>query len=327
MLKKMLWGLAIIAIILALIFMFGPREPADTTITFDPKTIGDDLDTYLVKSEAQFNDITPGAEKQIIWHNNASKQPTENVVLYVHGFSATLEEVRPLPDLVAEALQANVFYTRLTGHGRDGDAMAEASANDWYNDIAEAITISKKLGQRIYILSTSTGGTLITQVAADSDWLDQVQGLVMISPNFGVNAPGSSLLGIPFARQILPPILGATRSFEPSNAEHGKWWTTEYPSVALLPMYASVQKSLNVDVEAIAAPALFVYHPKDKVVDASAVEQIAKRWGTKTGNKGTILEIAEAEDPYDHVIAGRILSPSNTKPLADQIISWIKGLK
>ena len=325
MFRKLLLVLSVLAIVLGLAFVFGPREPADTSISFNPNAIGSDLDQYLVKSESQFADITPGAEKQIIWHDAANKQPTENVVVYIHGFSATLEEVRPLPDLVAKSLQANLFFTRLTGHGRSGDAMAEASANDWYNDVAEAMAIAKKLGQRIYVLSTSTGGTLVTQMAENTALMDQVEGLVMISPNFGVKAPGSSMLGMPFARQILPPLVGETREFEPSNAEHGKWWTTRYPSVALLPMYASVQKSLQVKVENITQRALFIYHPNDKVVDSAVSKSIAERWGRDVGNKGDVLEIEKAEDAYDHVIAGRILSPSNTIPMADQIVSWIKG--
>ncbi len=327
MFKKVKWSLGIIAVLLGLTFMFGPREKADLTITFDPNSISDDLDTYLAKSESRFTDITLGAEKQIIWHDSANKKQTRNAVVYIHGFSATLEEIRPLPDLVAKALKANLLYTRLTGHGRSGDAMAEASANDWYNDVVEAIIIAKKLGRRVYIMSTSTGGTLVTQMAEDFRLMGRIRGLIMISPNFGVKAPGSSLLGIPFARQILPPIVGATRTFEPSNAKHGKWWTTEYPSVALLPMYASVQQSLRVSVEGIATKALFIYHPDDQVVDATVTKQIATRWGINAGAKGDIYEVTKAEDTYNHVIAGRILSPSNTQPLADKVVSWIKGLK
>ena len=327
MFKKVLWVFGIITILVGLAFMFGPREKADLTITFDPSSIGDDLDAYLAKSEAQFSDIAPGAQKQIIWHDSARKKPTLNVVLYIHGFSATLEEVRPLPDMVAKSLNANLLFTRLTGHGRSGDAMAEASANDWYNDVVEAIIIAKKLGRRVYIMSTSTGGTLVTQMAEDHKLMSFVRGLIMISPNFGVKAPGSSLLGIPFARQILPPIVGATRKFEASNPEHEKWWTTEYPSVALLPMYASVQESLRVSVEGIATNALFIYHPDDQVVDAAVTKEIAARWGINAGGKADVHEVTKAEDAYDHVIAGRILSPSNTQPLADKVVSWIKGLK
>ena len=327
MFKKILWVLGCLVVVISLGFLFGPREPADLTIIFKADDIGEDLDGYLAKSEAKFKDIIPGAEKQIIWHDEASKQPTENVVVYIHGYSATLEEIRPLPDIVAKELKANLLYTRLTGHGRGGDAMAEASANDWYNDVAEAVEVANRMGQNIYVVSTSTGSTFVTQMAVNKELFSNVRGLVMISPNYAIKAAGSSLLGLPFARQILPPIVGATRSFEPSNEEHGKWWTTQYPSVALLPMYASVQKSLEVDVENIAIPALFIYHPDDKVIDAAVAKQIAARWGTSVGQKGDVHEVTEAEDPFDHVIAGRILSPTNTQPLADKTIEWIKNLK
>ena len=39
-----------------------------------------------------------------------------------------------------------------------------------------------------------------------------------------------------------------------------------------------------------------------------------------------IHEVLEAEDRYDHVIAGRILSPSNSEPLAQRAIDWINAL-
>ncbi|MDD4273595.1 MAG: hypothetical protein PHG14_07705 [Desulfobacter postgatei] len=38
--------------------------------------------------------------------------------VYIHGFSATRKETAPLSDLVAKTLNANLFYTRLSGHGR-----------------------------------------------------------------------------------------------------------------------------------------------------------------------------------------------------------------
>jgi hypothetical protein len=77
-------------------------------------------------------------------------------IVYVHGFSASKAEVRPLPDRVAAALHANLFFTRLTGHGQDGTAMAKGSINAWVNNHAEAIAIDRAIGERVVVIGTST---------------------------------------------------------------------------------------------------------------------------------------------------------------------------
>ena len=73
-----------------------------------PENIGlGDLDAHFVRVESAYDDITPGCEKRVQWHDEAG-QVTDIALLYVHGFSATSEEVRPVPDNVAAALGANI---------------------------------------------------------------------------------------------------------------------------------------------------------------------------------------------------------------------------
>ncbi|TIP53097.1 MAG: alpha/beta hydrolase, partial [Mesorhizobium sp.] len=107
-----------LAVILFLAFVLGPRVQADTTIIFDPSVIGDDPQAYLARKEAAVPDIHDGLEKEIIWANPMVHARTPLSIVYIHGFSASKGEVRPLPDEVADQLDANLFYTRLTGHGQ-----------------------------------------------------------------------------------------------------------------------------------------------------------------------------------------------------------------
>ena len=81
-------------------------------------------------------------------------------IVYLHGFSASSEEIRPVPDDVAAALGANLVHTRFKGHGRDGDAMAEGSVPTWMADAVEALAVARRVGKKVMIMSTSTGGTL-----------------------------------------------------------------------------------------------------------------------------------------------------------------------
>ena len=137
--KFMTIGLIIVAV-LVIAFLLGPRVAVDTTVTFDPAAIGSDPEAYLARQERSVKSVRPGQEKEIIWADPATKSKTPISIVYVHGFSASKWEVRPLPDKVAAALGANLFYTRLTGHGLRIAPMADVSVNAWVNDCAEAIS-------------------------------------------------------------------------------------------------------------------------------------------------------------------------------------------
>ena len=88
--------------------------------------------------------LGPGCEKHVVWAGEPGVR-TPVSLLYIHGFSATGQELRPLPDLVAADLGANLHFTRLTGHGQDGAAMGRATLADWTRDMAEALEIARYL--------------------------------------------------------------------------------------------------------------------------------------------------------------------------------------
>lgn len=68
-----------------------------------PESLPEDLDGWLAEQEQKFGDIVPGTEKQIFWAGEAGARTPLSIV-YLHGFSATLGEIRPVPDRVAAAL-------------------------------------------------------------------------------------------------------------------------------------------------------------------------------------------------------------------------------
>lgn len=313
-------GLVIVAGVAA--FLLGPRPPSDAKIEFDPSTLSGDLDTYLAASEAEYGDLRPGNERQIIWAYPASRARTPLAIVYIHGFSASPGELRPLPDLVAKELGANIYYARLKGHGRSGDAMLEGSVQGWVNDFAEAVAIGRRLGERVVVMATSTGASLTTWAASRPELMRDVAGLVQFSPNYGVQAAGSGLLTMPWAKQMLQLIVGERRSFAPRNDLHAQYWTSEYPSAALLPMAALVDLANAADPRSITLPSLFVYSPLDQVIRPELVKAKAGNWG----GPATIIEVTDDGDPNHHVIAGAALSPSTTERLAAETARWIAGL-
>lgn len=312
---------AAVVTLAALVFVIGPRVPVDTTLTFDAAAIGADPDAYLAAAEAKVAGIRDGLQKEIVWAFPQSKAKTPYAIVYIHGFSASKGEVRPLPDKVAAALGANLYFTRLAGHGQDGEAMATATVNAWINDLAEAIAIGRVIGEKVIVMSTSTGGGLVTWAAMQPGFLDGVSHAVFISPNFGVQASGAFVLTLPWGRHILPFVAEKERSFEPMNELHGKYWTTRYPTAAVLPMAAITKLAASQPVEKATVPALFVISDADKVVRPDITRLIEARWGAPHG----LVTVDKTGDPNNHVIAGDALSPETTDMLAEKILAWIKS--
>jgi len=316
-------ALLLIAAFAVLAYTFGPREPVETDLSFDSSVLGPDLDLYLKTEEARFNDITPGVQKQIVWAG-APNEKTRIAIVYVHGWSATSQEIRPVPDLVAKALGANLFYTRLAGHGRPGQALADAKVQDWFHDMAEARAIGHRLGDRVLFIGTSTGGTLVSELAAASTGPEDIAGVVLISPNYRIKDPLSFLLTQPFARQYVPLILGETRTWTGKNPDHTKYWTSSYPSVAVLPLGALVRHTMGLDYTQMKMPALFVYNMLDQTVDETRTAEVAAIWGG--GSQTFIPEVAEADKADAHVITGDIISPTRTQSVTQAILVWVREL-
>ena len=320
-LGRVLLGLAVA---LVAIWFLWPREPVDTEITFDPRILPENLDVYLETEEARFSDITEGVEKRIIWAGEAGVQ-TDLSIVYVHGFSATSEEIRPIPDDVARAFDANLFFTRLAGHGRGGLAMAEPVAGDWMEDIAEALAIGRRLGRKVIVISTSTGGTVSAIAATNPELMEAVKGIVFVSPNFRIKNPTATILEWPLVRSWSTLVAGAERSFAPLNDAHQKYWTTLYPTVALIPMAAIVKYARDADYKDVTTPGLFVFSDDDAVVDAETTRAVSTKWGGPVTLQPRIM--GPEDDPFNHVVAGDILSPSQNAETVTIISDWIRTLE
>lgn len=275
----------------------------------------------LAASEAQVSHLRPGCEKRIIWAGKAATK-TPVSVLYIHGFSATGEELRPLPDLVAKEFGANIHFTRLTGHGQDGDAMGRATLSDWRRDVAEAILISETIGDEVIIMGCSTGCTLATLAFAEGA---KVKAMIHIAPNFGLRHWAvQTLLDMPGSRRWARYVAGHSRSFEPINDAHAAYWTIKYPTEAVHVMADTVRAVRGANLSMINTPALFCYNDADQVVHYEEIEKVIARWGAATDM--IKLQQTADDDKMGHVMAGDIFSPGQTAPLARQILAWLHGL-
>ncbi|MDE2418452.1 MAG: alpha/beta hydrolase [Burkholderiales bacterium] len=319
-------ALTLLAVVLvaAVVFMAGPRNTlgtnAPTLRPLPPQTIAT-LDGWLQHSEAAFTDIKPGNAKGIVW-NAPDHQRTPWSVVYLHGFSASRLETAPLAELVAKALGANVFYTRLSGHGRAGAAMGEATAQDWMADALEAVLIGQTLGERVLVISCSTGSTLATWLATSPE-ARRVAAHAFVSPNFGPKDKKAELINGHWGKTIALALEGETRGWAPQDAREANAWTSSYPTRALFPMMALVKAVRESDLSTFQTPLLVLYSEQDQTVDPLETQSAFTRIGAPLK---TIEAVTYSKSRGQHVLAGDIRAPEATLPMAHTITEWVQAL-
>lgn len=280
----------------------------------------EDIDAWLSDREARFNEgpgVIEGAAKRIRWH--AGRERTPIAIVHLHGFSASRQETAPLADLVADALGANLFETRLAGHGLREQALVGTRAEDWQADAAEALAIGTRLGERVVILSTSTGATLAASML-DHPAMKAVDAIVMISPNFAPHDPRARWLTGPAGSLVARVAAGPTRSWTAHNELQARYWTTRYPIGAAVEMMRLVDRANRMLPGAMQQRWLVLLSSEDTVVSPSAAEAVFE--ATSAPEK-LLVRVDETGDPSRHVLAGDILSPATTAGVAATIVDFI----
>jgi esterase/lipase len=301
---------------LGLLWILVPRERLRPDQGFAPMQA--DLQSWLAAREAG---IRPEVASYLQWAGRPG-QVTDLAILYVHGFSASPAELRPLPEQVAQVLGANLLAIRLTGHGTDGADLAAATAQDWWRDLRHGLHATRRLGRRVVVMGMSTGATLAALAARDEQMGRMMDGVVLISPNFRLRARNARLLDLPFARLIIRLAGDPERCFVTQNDRHRDRWTSCYPLSATLAIGTLLRQARRGSFGDAQAPALFIWSNADRIVDHAASAKIAAEWGGDT----TVLKVVPGpnDDPDAHVIAGEALSPSLTPQLTAAIANWIR---
>lgn len=281
------------------------------------------LDGYISEKESRVPGIREGCEKKIVWHGN-QRQPRDLAIVYIHGFSASRMETWPLCDRLAEAKGANLFYTRLTGHGQDGSAMAGATVENWMNDGMEAVAIGRRLGKKVILVGMSTGATLATWLAAQPSVAPLIDRLVLLSPNYFPKNPMAAAALWPPSFRLMEQFYGGWRSFTIANTRHARYWTVRYPIRAVATMMQLVRRSWQIDLKNAAMPVLMMVNPWDRVINVTLA---VTRYLAFPDAQKKLVPFRENRDPGRHVLAGDILAPEATAKTMDIIDAFIGGKK
>ena len=309
---------AVVVILITVVLFRSTRVELPAPGSID--ALGDDLDAHVAALEARFDDVVPGTEKKITWNDATLRERTHFVVVALHGFSASRQETAPLAATVARGLNANLFETRLRGHGRGGQAMLEGSLRAWLADVREAMAIASALGDRTILIGTSTGGSLALWAGTRPEFARQLESIVLVSPNLGPRDDRAKLFLWPGGTTIARWINGPERSWEPVNDEHARYWTSRYPIEALQPMMQLVAGVQRLDFASIQASTLLVHSTQDEVIDVDAARAAFEAIGA--GHKSRFV-VDDGGDPEHHVLAGDVLSPQTTDRVAREIVRFV----
>lgn len=261
--KTFLKILAVLIVILSLVFVLGPKQdfPAfDGQIS--PITMPlDQLADYVEHKEDSIQNLRPDNQSALVWYDSIRKTPY--ALVYLHGWSASSMEGDPLHRRFAKRYGMNLYLPLLTGHGLDTkESFIDLTPRQLIESAKEAIAIGQLLGDKVILMTCSTGATLGAYLAANNPEL--VEGIIMYSPNIDVHDPMASLLTKPWGLQMAKQVAGPYYHFDmPPGGD--KYWTTTYRTEGLIALKTLVDETMTKQTfDKIDDPIYIGYYYKDE---------------------------------------------------------------
>jgi len=226
--------ICILLVLLTIIYFLGPKPKALVINTALPT-----VTTNLVELEQQINEaeeanpnIKPDNQARIIWANPEQKVKTEYSVVYIHGWSASHGEGDPIHREFAKRYGCNLYLPRLSGHGIKGmDALSNISVEEMLETAKEAVAVGKSLGEKVILMSCSTGSTLALYISSGNP---EIHALINYSPNIDLYDPNSFLIVKPWGQQIAELITGSDEHSFTGGPGVDQYWTTRYKFKAIV---------------------------------------------------------------------------------------------
>jgi len=209
----------------------------------------------------------------------------------------------------AKKFGCNLYLARLSEHGLISDEpMKEMTADKLWNSAVEAYAIAKQLGEKVIVMSTSTGGTLSLMLCAN---FPEIHSQILLSPNIRIFDPNSRLLNNHWGFQIAKMVKGTDHIITANQTENfKKYWYSKYPFIPLTELEELVETSMTKEnFLKVKQPTLLLYYYKneneqDNVVSVVAMKEMFNQLGTAPNLKRE----AAIPNAGNHVIGGAIVS-------------------
>lgn len=323
MIKKILFTILTLILVLLLVYFLGPTpkfeafDNAPSTLKFDINTV----EAFINEKESKVENIKEDNQSQFVWQDSFKR--TEYSMVYLHGFSASHGEAQPILDNFSEKYNCNTYLPRLYLHGlNDVDAFVNLNPKDWVESAKEAIAVAKAIGEKVVIISTSTGSTLAAYLAANDP---KIVALINTSPNFDLYDPNSNLLVKPWGKQLFRRMMGSDyREWEATDSIK-KYWTTKNRIEAHVAIRSLLNETMTDDIfEKIKQPFYVAYYYKDdenmdKIISIDAIHDFAEHLGTPK-NK---IELEAFDDGKGHVISSMYMN-ENWEHVQNEIFDFFE---
>lgn len=280
------------------------------------------LEQIVAQKDEDVAGLRPGNEGKIYWAD--SIRQTEYCLVYLHGFSASGMEADPIHRELAQRYGMNLYVPRLFAHGiTDEDAMLELTVEDYVNSAKEAVAIGKKMGNKVILMASSTGGSLSLYLAAEDP---KIVGLLLLSPNIRIANSGTALFGGPFGLQIARLFVGSHVIWSHSNEAVKKYWTMRYRTEALVQLQILVKTAMRkATFRQVTQPVFLGYYYKNKkeqddVVSVAAMLKMFRQLGTP--------EALKCEVSFPEAATHTIVSPlhsDETEKVKYELQSFIEN--
>jgi pimeloyl-ACP methyl ester carboxylesterase len=220
------------------------------------------IDDYVANKDKAVKYLKPNNESRIIWADSVRKTPYS--IVYLHGFSASPMEGDPVHRTFAKRYGSNLYIPRLAGHGlSDPESFLDLTPKALIESAKEAIAIGQVIGEKVILMSCSTGSTLSVYLAAENPEL--VEALIMYSPNIDLADPSSGILTMPWGLQIARQIVGEYRVIHPDTTTAKSQYTTcQYRTEGIVSLKALINETMTEQTfKQIKQPYLLAYYYKD----------------------------------------------------------------
>lgn len=259
---------------LILVYFVGPTMPKPV-LNQNLPIIQGSVANYVASMESKPGvRIKAGCEAKIVWSNDSTKQSTEYVLLYLHGFSASWREGYPVNEEFAKRFGCNAFFARLAAHGEISDnPLLDMTPERLYESAKEALVIAHQLGQKVVIMACSTGCTLALKLAAD--FPDLVTGMILYSPNVQIKQKMAVLLSGHWGLQIAEINYGGKFRVtgDDPNGDVCKYWNCIYRAEATVYLQQLLDVTMNKKQFAkVKCPVFMGYYFKDEQNQDNVVE-------------------------------------------------------